>query len=56
MHFHYPSFLLGLLCGIVLVILVICLVLKLSITTDEELSRKQRSLDNFPEENSNLRK
>src|SRR6266852_778489 len=35
MHFHYPSFLLGLLFGIILVCLMIYLALKLSVKTDE---------------------
>jgi uncharacterized membrane protein YfcA len=55
MQFHYPSFLLGLLFGIILVYLMIYLAFKLSVKTDEDLFRKQRSLDNFPEEESNSR-
>ena len=53
MHFHYASFLLGLVFGIVLVCLMIFLVLKWSIKTDEELFRKQKSLDDFSEEDVN---
>ena len=50
MHFHYVSFLLGILCGIVLVCLLIYLAYKMVMKTDEDLFRMQRSLDNYPEE------
>jgi hypothetical protein len=56
MHFSYPSFLLGFLFGTIFVCLVIYLALKLSVKADEDLFHKQKSLDNFSQEDSNSRK
>jgi hypothetical protein len=50
MHFHYPSFLLGILLGIVFLCLMIYLAFRLSISVDDELFRIQKRVDDFPME------
>ena len=56
MHFHFYSFLLGLVSGIILVCLIIYLALNISIKIDEDLFGKQRSRDAFEKEDSASRK
>jgi len=50
MHFHYPSFLLGLLVGIILIVLLIYLVLSWSVKEDGRLFRRQKLLDDYTDE------
>ena len=54
-HFHYLTFLLGVLCGIALVCLLIHLAYKLAMKTDEDVFRIQKSVDDYPEEHTNSR-
>jgi hypothetical protein len=60
MHFHLTSFLLGLLCGILLIVLsisfLIYLILHLSVRDDEKLFNRQRLLvDSYPYEDHSLK-
>lgn len=56
MHFHYPSFLIGLLLGIVLIVLaiifLICLLFQLSVREDERLFRIQKNVDDYEAEDN----
>jgi len=54
-HFHYLTFLFGVLCGIALVCLLIHLAYKLAMKTDEDVFRIQKSVDDYPEEHTNSR-
>jgi hypothetical protein len=56
MHFHFPSFLLGLLFGIVLIVLLIYWLLRTSVKDDERLFNRQRLLvDSYPDEDHSLK-
>jgi len=59
MHFHYLSFLLGLLCGIVLIVLpilfLIYLILHVSVRDDERLFNKRRLLESCPDKDHSLK-
>ena len=59
MYFHYPSFLLGLLCGIALILLpilfLIYVILHLSVRDDERLFKKQGLLNSYPDEDHSLK-
>jgi len=56
MHFHFPSFLLGLLFGIVLLVLLIYWLLRSSVKDDERLFSRQRLLmDSYPGEDHSLK-
>jgi hypothetical protein len=48
MHFHYPSFLLGLLLGIILIVLLLYLILWWLVKDDEKWFRKH--LDDYTDE------
>ena len=51
MHIHYPSFLLGLLFGIILLpCLIIYLLYRWSVKEDERLYRIQKRVDDFQED------
>ncbi len=53
MHFHYPSFLLGLLLGIILIVLLIYLILWWLVKDDERWFR--RHLDDYVDEDDSLK-
>jgi len=55
MHFHYPSFLLGLLVGIILIVLLIYLIASWSVKDDERLFRRQKLLDDYADEDDSLK-
>lgn len=50
MYFHYPSFLLGLLFGIVLIVLFIHAIFRMSVKDDERMFRAQKRVDDYQEE------
>jgi hypothetical protein len=49
MHFHFLSFLLGVLVGISLVVFLIYSILQWSVESDEMVYRKQKQLDGYPD-------
>ncbi len=55
MHFHYPSFLLGLLFGFVLIFLLIYLIYLSSARDDERVFRRQKLFDDYGEEDHSLK-
>jgi flagellar biogenesis protein FliO len=55
MHFHLPSFLLGLLFAIVLFVLLVQWIFRESVKDDERVFRKQKLVDDYDVKDNSLR-
>jgi hypothetical protein len=47
MHFHFPSFLLGLLFGLILIVVLISLIFRWCVKDDERLFSRQKLVDDY---------
>jgi nitrate reductase gamma subunit len=55
MHFHFPSFLLGLLFGVILIVVLISLIFRRCIQDDERLFSRQKLLDDYIADDRSLK-